>query len=610
MSYAEYHQWLFPGDPLVEPNPLAADASAPEILDEVSCQTGVSVAWLQRSVREVLDGLAGLGCLWFLHGARGQVKGATKTPRWLGPIANFISQSILQDPEEQRRGIVGAYVNEENWSKGTITFEKGYKSRKPVVQNFKVGRFIDGFAEYLGLSDADRKGMHHDLKWRSKAELYDFVVSCSPYDVLTMSHGRAWPSCMKPGGLFEYGPLTDMAAGSAIVWFYRPEADEPCGRIILRPFLDEATGYEPAIATGGRLYGSGPDTSTDALNEMLAPWLQGIPIDRVNICPRGRDGLALTRAIYSDTDRSSEGCQQDRDEYEMAYDSLGGANWPAPQFDLGEFAEAAEKQAEGYEYRGMGEGEEDDWEDIAREEQLAEANRLLLQSGTDNIVNWYLVPGAAGAGPGVPGVYKAVSEPDALRGAVEDYVTDLVIDNTGDYCAFSEFGEEPDPEIYDDLYDVLWNGLVAHLNSETEELAGITTTAEQTAPFQRAILETGYPDLVKSYVPGDLISGHEHGEPWPRWPLEHGFFDALNIGTKEDAPGVYYDFAYPEDEMTEVVDRVFLMPEWFLEGVLAKRDDVNDATLLHVGWGIERGVAKELAPDATDWLDELLRRVG
>lgn len=370
MNYKQFHNALFPGDPLSKTqNP----ADTPdEIISEISSCTRIPEDWLQKSMREVLEGLSGLQCLWFLHGASGETKGILKTPKWYPMIINFIHDIILSDPQEKKKGIKATWVHEENWPKGTVAFEKEYKDRKEQVQNYKVGKFIDEFAE---LSAIDAQKMHHELKWRSKSGVYKWEVSCHPYDVLTMSYNRPWPSCMQPDHMFEFGPLTDMAAGSAILWFYNPGASAPTGRLVLRPYLTKKG--DPMIASGGRLYGSGANIDSDALNEMLGPWLEphGIQIKKVKICPKGEEGLALTRAIYSDVDRAPDGCKQSLERYKTAYENLD-ALWPEPELNF-EMASVAEMFKDEYEYRGEEEGDDDECAEVLME---AAANREIMEN--------------------------------------------------------------------------------------------------------------------------------------------------------------------------------------------------------------------------------------
>jgi len=348
--YEDFRSALFPGDPAPDGfvgNPFA---SGSELLADVSKATGIKLSWLRDTGREVLEGMSGLGCLWFLHGAKGEIEVEAKPPEWFAGIQSYIIELVLDDADEQRRKIRSVFpyrldvVN--NWRKGVLPIRKIYEDGKKVIQVVRVGKYIDAYSVSEGL---DSKKLHQELKWRNKANRLEWYVSCHPYDVLTMSAGRPWVSCMKPGGLFQFGPLTDMAAGSAILWYRHPGADTPCGRVVLRPFLDN--NYHPCIATGGRLYGEGAGANASLLNNILGPFLQDIEVQRVKICPIGRNGRALTRAIYSDVDKLANGCTQTREEYEEAYENLGTADWPASKLDIGEVSEVARLYKEGYEWR-------------------------------------------------------------------------------------------------------------------------------------------------------------------------------------------------------------------------------------------------------------------
>lgn len=143
---------------------------------------------------------------------------------------------------------------------------------------------------------------------------------------------------MRPGGAAELGPLTDMAAGSALMLFYRPGAHVACGRLVLRPVSDEGS---PGIVSGGTVYGSGPGKiRPDKLAAMLAE-ATGIdmPVTNDELCPAGEDGEALSRSIYSDTDRDY--CTQDQEQYDDAYEVLGGISWPQAALDVGDIKNRA-----------------------------------------------------------------------------------------------------------------------------------------------------------------------------------------------------------------------------------------------------------------------------
>jgi hypothetical protein len=344
-SYQDFHDLLFPGDPIstTQENPYG---TPDELLAEIASCTGIDPRWLDRSMTEVLEGVSGLRCLWFLHGAHGieEVKGGkVAPPPWAKRLVIYVAKYLLpNDADEQRRGIAYVSLVRTDFAKGTFTIRKHYENRDPVQQTLRYGRFIESYAEH---ADLDKKKLSRELKWRPKRAEFEWYVSCHPYDVLTMSAGRPWKSCASPGGLFEYGPLTDMAAGSAILWFRYPGQDEPCGRVVLRPYLD--TGIDgsliPDIATGGTVYGAGIGADPTTLNRLLRPYLRagrrerGLDpgevsgVRRVKICPIGQDGRALTRGIYSDTDLLREGCEQSFAQYQQAYMDLDSANWPEPE---------------------------------------------------------------------------------------------------------------------------------------------------------------------------------------------------------------------------------------------------------------------------------------
>lgn len=592
LNYRDYHEWLFPRDQIIHANPLDTDASTNEIIAEVSCQTGIPEKWLKRSTREVMEGLAGLGCLWFLHGANGEVQGVIKTPEWVNPVLSHLF-TLIRDSEESR-GADRVFVHETNWLKGTVTFEKRYKKRKPTRQTFRIGKYIDKYAAAHNRTERERLAMHHDLKWRSKADVYEWKISCHPYDVLTMSFDRSWPSCMKPGGLFEHGPLTDMASGSAIIWFTKPGADAPCGRFILRPFVDHFSDT-PAIASGGRLYGEGPRASTSSLNSMLEPWLQGLKVKRVLLCPLGIQGRALTRGIYSDTDQVISGCKQTLDGYADAYKNLGEAEWPAATFAVKDLTEAAQNKGDDYEYRqlrGEGEGEEN---------EVDEAMARLLECGTNDITDWYLSDATLTA------IYEDISGSEtSLRYAVDQYVDYLLTnDPFDDYHAIIEAGEPLPGEIYDDLYDVLWTSLVQFLNDETETMDIFTASTSQTSALSRIFSKAAHPALITSYAPRDLANAevqHAWGDKkWHRIWEDDKLENFFNIIVDDDR--------YIDADSGEVVDQVFFLPDWYLSETSSLHNALSNASFL-ANETVSASDTAYLDPPPLAWLLDLVDQAG
>jgi len=74
-----------------------------------------------------------------------------------------------------------------------------------------------------------------------------------------MTWKRCWKSCAEPQGAAKFGPLADIAMGTAIIWFYDlsslEKTPKPCGRILLFP--QEIKGKK-ALCMSSRIYGKGP----------------------------------------------------------------------------------------------------------------------------------------------------------------------------------------------------------------------------------------------------------------------------------------------------------------------------------------------------------------
>jgi hypothetical protein len=338
-TFHDFTSWLFPGDPVRNPSSRDLDvawrrtpAEAKTILEQVACETGVRKEWLAESVGLVLRGLAGLRCLWFLHGARGEIvaegKGQPNEPR----LADELEQIRLRETHFDAKANATIHVTVD-WLGGTAT-EMLYGPRVPPKPRVtKLGKWLK------------KKGASPELLHAFETRdlpAWKWEISCHPFDVLTMSHQRPWTSCMRPGGVHELGPLTDMAAGTAVLFFRRPGAAQPCGRTLLRPVDMDGI---PAVVGAEEIYGCGPEhLFEDALHDALSPFLGGVVFDGyAKLCGLGAAGHALTRYIYSDTDVA--GCQQTDEAYEEAYKNLAAIDWPGPRLatkDLADIRVAAE----------------------------------------------------------------------------------------------------------------------------------------------------------------------------------------------------------------------------------------------------------------------------
>lgn len=319
LTFNEFTSRLFPGDELPVRNPASLPGAAVEILEDVSCRTGVPVKWLKKSARLVLDGVAGAQCLWYLHGLEGELV-AAEGPKNKYGMERDLDLKIGSDNYNTLLGIVVA--EEEKGVRPVIDWSDGYVTLGK--RKMKLGKWLRKWKASKELLKAFETRELPAWKWR---------ISTHPVDVLTMSFNRPWVSCMRPGGAAELGPLTDMAAGTSVMFFHRPGAKVPCGRTLLRPALK---GQSRIMLWSGYVYGCGPKTIDvrELRKDLAKKTRHNIPVGNVRLCPFGKSGDALTRNIYSDVDR--EYCAQSNEAYDKAYAKLLDAKWPPSKLDLGD----------------------------------------------------------------------------------------------------------------------------------------------------------------------------------------------------------------------------------------------------------------------------------
>jgi len=169
---------------------------------------------------------ATMGLLSFLHGKEGTIT-TDRRPEWVGSLERVYLVTI-------------------DWPKGRVT-EEG--------REMKLGKWL-------------RKGgkcsPEQIKQFETREELtYNWRISTDIEDVLGMSHNRAWTSCMRPGEDYAEGPLAEWEAGAAVVLYYRPGADQPCGRELLRPVAwsteisEDVWEPSPGIVRSQAIYGNG-----------------------------------------------------------------------------------------------------------------------------------------------------------------------------------------------------------------------------------------------------------------------------------------------------------------------------------------------------------------
>lgn len=362
---SDFQAWLFPGQYIpFEENPFPDFPEDVErVLDQIAAETKIPEDWLEKTAGLIVDGLAGLQCLWYLHGLSGTVRVTPTMPGWVSYVTGY-AKSQIEKETLRRKNVVAAdlRVSDVDWQKGTFAYTliievlqgDGEVEEKVTQHNAKIGKWLEKWIAEMGddlhFTRAQIGRMRSEMKKRAKLDVMEWRISAHPFDVLTMSYKRPWSSCMRPGSDFpyQYGILSDLAAGTAIMFFYRPGADVPAGRLTLRPALDHEG--EPSIYSARTVYGTGPSRiRPEELRKMLkaAGAVADLPVYERDFCPAGHGGRALTRLIYSDF--SHTGCTQTDEQYNSAFYKLGNSDWPPAQLDVGEMREIAEEYANQFE---------------------------------------------------------------------------------------------------------------------------------------------------------------------------------------------------------------------------------------------------------------------
>ena len=113
-------------------------------------------------------------------------------------------------------------------------------------------------------------------------------ITSDQWDVLHMSTGQGWTSCMQLGSACQWGPVTEGMKGSMLLKFFRPGDTKPCGREILRPsyIKNGKTGkISPVVLRGGKVYGTGLNIEDSILSDLI-----GVPVMKKS---EDKEGLLL-----------------------------------------------------------------------------------------------------------------------------------------------------------------------------------------------------------------------------------------------------------------------------------------------------------------------------
>ena len=271
-------------------NTITTNVTRDEFVNQITALLGEYCReWVVEHIQLLEMGVNTLGCLGFLHGKEGRVEDiCSSRPLWLRRTFERWAN----------KNEVGVFYSDANidWGHGTISWPQNGKTRQMKLGKWlrKAGSSPDQIKEF------ETRPME-SWQWKISADLWD---------VLTMSHDRPWTSCMRPEGMYEKGPMTDMRSGAAVLFWYRPGASKPCGREILRPVVKD---NQPMIARGGRTYGSGGSLSNKQLSESL-----GVPVIKVDLMSEKVTGLI--DEVYCDIGRN--GCHQTKGKAAKAEERL------------------------------------------------------------------------------------------------------------------------------------------------------------------------------------------------------------------------------------------------------------------------------------------------
>lgn len=229
-----------------------------EKTNEIASNLNIPEDWTKRFLSQIEWGLDSIQALSMLDGLAGSVNEPCPDPEWIWDL----------DPNLQSV----------DWNRGYVQVLAPSGTRK-----MKLGK-------WLRKVNATKEQVR-EFETR-KLSTWEFKISTTSEDVVTMSYGRAWTSCMRPFELHQEGLFSDMKSGTAVLFWYRPGADRPCGRELIRPGVNRAgnlVGIRPGV-----VYGNGPDVADQTLQELI-----DFPV--ITASTRGYKGIFA--CIYDDLAR-------------------------------------------------------------------------------------------------------------------------------------------------------------------------------------------------------------------------------------------------------------------------------------------------------------------
>jgi len=200
------------------------------------------------------------GCLCFLD----QKKGTIKAPLFQFP--GHVKPSLKKVEEK--------FLAEKGYQSVKWDFEEGKvslkKSNKKIV-TIRIGKYLNQLLLIAKRTSANKRLLYSSqvsnalYYWENRELAWDWRISTSPKDLLTVSTNRAWSSCFRFSDYAMPELCTFILSGAAILFFERN--GQVCGRRMLLPLKSRG---RPSIYIDD-LYGSGPSTerSHDLVKELL-----------------------------------------------------------------------------------------------------------------------------------------------------------------------------------------------------------------------------------------------------------------------------------------------------------------------------------------------------
>ena len=282
------------------------------LMDRLELDDAVLAHWGLKDIKDAIRNTAGL--LYFMDGTAGKIKTEQNEVR-------FEFSAILVELTKAILGITISPYNI-NIDKGTVVISG---------KQLKIGKFVIKLQNTLKSRGGDNTPVADELNKLidkfslAKPVTFLYRVTADPGEVLRMSCGKdklgkdlAWSSCMSPGGEASYGPITDVLAGHAVMYFYKKtdsKYNTPTGRNILRASISDGA---PIIIISPSTKGNG--ASPDEIEQEIK---NNFPDIESEIGGEGPDRPMIADGIYDDA--AGGPVSQSPVEMEEAYKELVNA---------------------------------------------------------------------------------------------------------------------------------------------------------------------------------------------------------------------------------------------------------------------------------------------